>query len=80
VTIPGARAYAGSNSHVSNLTMSGWHELDLSRKSSFVAFFVQYDLLTRSGMSAPGQNAKNSERAEDFRFTPESGHRSDCAV
>jgi hypothetical protein len=23
--------------------------------------------------SVPGQNAKNSERAEDFRFTPESG-------
>jgi hypothetical protein len=31
-------------------------------------------------MSESGQNAKNSERTEDFRFTPESGRRSDCAV
>jgi hypothetical protein len=30
--------------------MSGWHELANSRKSSFVAFFVQYDLLPRSGI------------------------------
>jgi hypothetical protein len=30
--------------------MSGWHELDISRKSSFIIFFVQYDLLRRSGI------------------------------
>jgi hypothetical protein len=30
--------------------MSGWLELANSRKSSFVAFFVQYDLLPRPGI------------------------------
>ena len=30
--------------------------------------------------SLHGQKAKYSERAEDFRFTPESGRRPDCAA
>jgi hypothetical protein len=30
--------------------MSGWHEPANSRKSSLVAFFVQCNLLPRSGM------------------------------
>jgi hypothetical protein len=35
---------------LANPAMSSWHELANSRKSSFVAFFVQYDLLPRPGI------------------------------